>query len=149
MSNNVMISLGDDEVIVKQKRHRVAPNYIRIGNGSMNKHKIKSINLIEEMFKSAKAGQWLINMIQQGINYENEYSPVVLIRKNELTPLQQKYLKEGYKELVCRDLVRRIKNGYYMINPNALIPPDYEKALAIWEEAEARNTKKVNKDKQE
>jgi hypothetical protein len=126
------IVLEDNEVLVKKKVYNKAePNYLRIGNGTMNKHKIQSIDLLTVGFNSSLAAQWLILKIKDGINWDNEYSPVVKITP-ENNAEKQKLLR-GYKELHQKDIVRRVKQGYYMINPNALIPLDYLSAINTWE----------------
>lgn len=107
----------------------------------MNKDKIQSIDLIDALIASSKAAQFVIQAIKNGITYANDYSPVVIINRKELTKTQQRYLVDGFKELSAKDLVRRISNGKYMINPNALVPLDYAEALQIWNSAAKRNGK--------
>ena len=102
---------------------------------------IVSDELIDAVCTVSKAGQFVILAIQEGITYENNYSPVVTINRKTLTATQQQYLVTGFKELSAKDLVRRISNGKYMINPNALVPLDYEEALQIWNSAAKRNGK--------
>lgn len=137
MSSIVQIRLEDNEILVKQKEKQIRkePNYIRLGNGTMNKHKIESIDLLTEQVTMSTAGRWLIALISRSINWQNDYNPVVKIVNKNLTPTEKDYLKDGFKELKEKDLVRRIKQGHYMINPNALIPLDYPEALKIWDSA--------------
>jgi hypothetical protein len=113
----------------------VKPDYIMIGDGTVNEDGVKSIDLLDIVIEISKAGQWLLLKIKDGINYDNDYNPVVNIVSKELTSTEVQYLKRGYAELVVKDLVRRIKQGHYMINPNALIPPNYDEAIKVWDEA--------------
>jgi hypothetical protein len=129
--------LEDNEVLVKKKIANRSPNYFRIGNGTMNKHKIESINLLEEAMNATKPAQWLLKSIIKGIEYGNDYNPVVEVKA--VTEVDKVYLKKGYAELSSKDLVRRIKRGHYMINPNALIPNDYEAGLIIWAASSNKN----------
>ena len=129
----VTIALSSDEEVSVVKKAVKSPNYYRVGNGTMNRSKIKSIDLLREIAEASSPAQFVLLTIKDGITYENGYSPVVQIKSSTLTSTQQQYLKRGYKELHERDLVRRVKRGYYMINPNALIPVNYEAALAQWE----------------
>jgi hypothetical protein len=131
----VQIQLDDNEYIVKAKAKEVKkqPNYFMAGNGTMSKYKIKSIDLLEEVMTVSKAAQFVIRLIKSGITHETDYNPAVKISRKTLTKSEQNYLDKGYKELVGKDLVRRVKQGHYMINPNALIPPEYDKAVIIWE----------------
>ena len=125
------IQLEDNEVLIKKKVKTPTPNYFRVGNGTMNRYKVKSIDLLDEAMNATKAAQWVIKSIKNGIGWENDYDPVVRVVAR--TDTEKAYLKRGYKELVEKDLVRRVKRGYYMINPDALIPIDYKKAKEIWD----------------
>lgn len=108
-----------------------------IGNGTMNKHHIYGIDLLRELANSTKAEQFILLAIKDGINFDNDYSPIVKVVGN--TSTEKQYLKNGYASLLARNLVVRVKKSHYMINPNALIPLDYEEALKIWEEAVRKN----------
>lgn len=110
-----------------------------VGNGTMNKHKIYGIDLLKELTNSTKAEQFILLAIKDGISYENRYSPIVKVVGS--TKYEQNMITEGYKSLVARELVVRIKKAHYMINPNALIPLDYEEALQVWNSVAKRNGK--------
>ena len=137
MSSIVQIQLQDNEYLVKSqiKEPKKQPNYYRVGNGTMNKHKIQSIDLLEEVMTMSKPAQMVIRLIKDQITYDRDYNPVVRISRKTLTKSEQNYLDKGLKELFAKDLVRRVKQGHYMINPSALIPPNYDKALVIWNNA--------------
>ena len=134
MSSIVQITLDDNEYLVKTRNKVVKrePNYRRVGNGTMNKYGMQSIDLLEEVMNMSKAAQFVIKKIKDGISYETNYNPVVRLSRKTFTKSEQNYLDKGFKELQEKDLVRRIKQGHYMINPNALIPIKYEEALEIW-----------------
>ena len=134
--NSTVIILNDNEYLVKHKKVTKRPNYFMVGNGTMSKQRIFGIDLLRELANSSKAAQWLILKIKDGIAYENNYNPVVKVSSKVLTSTEQQYLAKGYKELKEKNIVKRIKNGHYMINPNALIPPDYSSAIEIWESVE-------------
>lgn len=124
----------DESVTISRDKKSSIPNYFRIGNGTMNKHKIQAINLVKASNACSSVGRWLIDRIMDGIGYDNDYCPVVKIVGT--TTAERSYLKKGYKELHEKGLVKRVKRGHYMINPNALIPVDYEAALKIWNSVE-------------
>jgi hypothetical protein len=129
------IILNDGEILVKQKAYKSkTPNYFRIGNGTMNKQGTFAIDLITEVAMASKAGQFLLLAIKNNIIYDNNYSPVVKVIAE--TKHQKNMLSAGYKEMHEKGLVRRVKRGHYMINPNALIPLDYEEAKEIWDSIE-------------
>ena len=138
----VYVAPEENVNISVEKRRVIKPNYLMIGNGTMNKNKIFGIDLLKELANSTKAEQFLLLAIKDGITYENEYNPVVKVVAETVTHKQ--YLKTGYKSLLERGLVVRIKQSHYMINPNALIPINYEESLRIWEEAYSKQTK-INK----
>lgn len=135
------ISLNEDEVLVKQKRKsRVAtPNYYMVGNGTMNNHKIKAINFIKEMVQMSDSARYLINKIVEEMVW-NPYEERVDFVVNVVTgsETEKKKVTRGFAELSEKDLVRRVKRGYYMINPNALIT-DYEKQIVVWDSLEKKN----------
>ena len=134
----VYISPGAEVVIDEKQKRATKPNYFMIGNGTMNKHKIYGIDLLRELANSTKAEQFLLLAIKDGICYGNDYSPIVKVIPE--TETQRQYIKLGYKSLLARELVIRVKKAHYMINPNALIPIDYEGSLRIWEEAINKHT---------
>ena len=135
----VTILFDPEEVSIQRKQKRATkPNYFMIGNGTMNKHKIYGIDLLRELANSTKAEQFLLLAIKDGICYGNDYSPIVKVIPE--TETQRQYIKLGYKSLLARELVIRVKKAHYMINPNALIPIDYEGSLRIWEEAINKHT---------
>ena len=133
-TRQVLITLGIDETveIKSATSKRVVPNYYRIGNGTMNKYQVKSIDLIDVVIASSKAGQFLIQKIKAGMNWDNSYHFVTKINSSSLTSTEKQYLAIGYKELEAIDIVRRVKRGHYMLNPNALISIQYDEAIALW-----------------
>lgn len=132
------ISPGEQVTVEEKQKRATKPNYFMIGNGTMNKHKIYGIDLLKELANSTKAEQFLLLAIKDGICYGNDYSPIVKVVGE--TKYQQNMITEGYKSLSARELVIRVKKSHYMINPNALIPIDYEGSLRIWEEAVNKHT---------
>lgn len=133
MSSISHIYLDDDEELVKRKRtdKQRRPNFYMIGNGTMNKHKIKAIDLLDEAMALTKAGQFVLKLIKSNITYDNPDGEVY-ISMSDLSPTNVTVFKKGFKELSEKSLVKRTKRSHYMINPSALIPLDYEKGLALW-----------------
>jgi len=109
----------------------VLPNYYKIGTGTMNKHKIKSIDLLDEVIASNKAEQYVIKLIKELVTYDSP-DGVVNIPTHTMTDTEKRTFRKGYKSLCDRDLVRRVKRGQYMINPNALILNSYIKCMEVW-----------------
>ena len=131
----VTVYISKDETVGVTPKGKRIPSHFRIGNGTMNKHRIQSIDLLQELADASKAGQFLILAIKNGITHDNDFHHIVKIKAKELTSYEKKLLVDGYKELYAKGIVVRTKQSHYMINPNALIPIDYEQALKDWEQA--------------
>ena len=128
----VYLEPGIDELSITSSRSKPTnrPNFLMIGNGTMNKQGIGSIDFLEELVDSTKAEQFLLLAIKNGMNYDNGYKPVVKVIG--ASKYEQNMIAEGYKSLYARNLVRRTKKAHYIINPNAFIPLNYEEALDTW-----------------
>jgi len=109
----------------------VLPSYYKIGTGKMNKHKIQSIDLLDEVIASNKAEQYVIKIIKDSVTYDSP-DGVVTIPTHRMTDTEKRMFRRGYKTLYERDLVRRVKRGQYMLNPNALILNSYANCLDVW-----------------
>jgi len=120
------------------------PNYIKIGNGTMNKHKIKSINLVKVMNEVSSNGRALITAIVDGMVFNPHTGKVdfiVVVTTGDAITKRQ--LTQGYKELVELELVKRVSRSKYMLNPNAVVT-DYSEQLAVWENSsKAKSTTTV------
>jgi len=109
-----------------------SPSYYKIGTGTMNKHRMKSIDLLDEVIASTKAEQYVIQLIKDGVSYDSP-DGIVTIPMHTMTETEKRTFRKGYKSLYDRDLVRRVKRGQYMINPNALILNSYTKCKKVWD----------------
>lgn len=130
-------SLEADEYLeTKLVRRKVQPNYFRIGNGTMNKHNIESIDLLNEVMKMTKAEQLVITTIKNAYAWDNQDNEAFIPLSRVLSKSNCVVFRKGYKILKDKNLVRRTKQGHYMINPNAYIPMDYQKGLELWDLSE-------------
>lgn len=85
------------------------------------------------MVKCTRPAQLLLDWIISGMVYDPADEAVrFIVKVTGDTSTQKQYIKNGYKELFEKDLVRRVKRGHYMVNPNAIIT-DYAKQMAVWE----------------
>ncbi|MFA7029619.1 MAG: hypothetical protein WC179_05050 [Candidatus Cloacimonadaceae bacterium] len=136
MSSIANIFLEDDEELIKRKRtdKQHKPNFYMIGNGTMNKHKIQAIDLLDEFHKMSKAEQFIVLTIKDGVSYYNQNGEVY-IDMSKFSDTIQRTWRKGFKLLSDKNLVRRTKRSHYMVNPNALIPPDYDSAIELWEKS--------------
>lgn len=127
---SIIVPEGKDIEFVNKKKPKI-PNYQRIGNGTMNKHSIKSIDLLREVVKLSKPAQNTILWLKDELAWDNQTGEVKIEMKN-LTNSQQQQFQKGYKELNSKNLMIRTRRSHYMMNPNALIPLDYEAGLKLW-----------------
>lgn len=129
------IILQPGEVLRKEDRPKEVikqPSFYKVGNGTMNKHKIQAIDFIDELLKLSKPAQTVVSWIKDGMVYDPYKSETIFIV--QISPdndAARKTLTRGFKELKEKDLVRRVKRGYYMINPYAMIT-NFDKQLEVW-----------------
>ena len=129
----INLNEGEKLVVAKDSPKLKEPNYYRIGNGTMNRHNIKSIDLIKELINCSKPAQTVIGWIKDGMvwnHYDNQIEFIVKVVPEHDAAKQ--VLKKGFKELSDKGLVKRVKRSHYMINPNALIT-NYAKQMKVWE----------------
>lgn len=129
------VSLNENETLVKKKMRILQPNYYKIGNGTMNKDGIQAIDLIDVLMDCSRPAQWVFRQLKAQIKwdpYENRISYVAIIQRKTLSKADEKKFDRGISELIGLDLVRRLKPGHYIINPNALVPDSYETWIRVW-----------------
>ena len=130
-------ALGPNEYLeTRVVRRKAQPNYQRIGNGTMNKHNIQSIDLLDAVMAMTKAEQLVIAQIKNTYEWDNSNNEVYLQLSRLLSKSECTVFRKGYKLLKDKNLVRRTKTNHYMINPNAYVPLDYTKSLALWDASE-------------
>lgn len=137
------VSLSADEKIVVEKNFKGVrpPNHYRVGNGTMNRDKILARDFIGELINLSKPAQRVIGWIKDGMTY-NPYDEYVefVVRVVPDSTADKQMLKKGFKELQAIDLVRRVKRGYYMIDPHA-ITTKYDEQLKVWNSLEEEKIK--------
>ena len=116
----------------KHFSRKSTPNYYRVGNGTMNKHNIKSVDLLNEVMSMTKAEQLVISTIKDLIPWDSQTGEVYVQLSKILSKTNTVVFHKGYKLLKNKNLVRRTKQSHYMINPAALIPLDFDKAQILW-----------------
>lgn len=135
MTNNVTTQAklrADEYLETRVVKKSAQPNYYRIGNGTINKYKIQSIDLLDEIMAMTKAEQLVIKTIKDAYEWDNQNNEVFLQLSKILSKSNCTVFRKGYKLLKDKNLVRRTKTNHYMINPNAFIPQDYNKAQILW-----------------
>ncbi len=108
--------------------------YFKLGSGTENGNG-DSMNVIREMSLMSKPESWFISYLVDQINYFENYDNRVRVVRKHLTALEIKYLTKGYKGLHQKNIVKRVKNGTYMISPWFLIPfKGFTDATEAWRE---------------
>ena len=125
----------DEEAVTTIKKKSVTPSFYRIGKGTTNMKGIKSIDLLLEMSQMTKVEQAALLTIRDAIVWDNPDGEVYLTFDDKQ---KQKKFLEGFKLLEAKDLVRRTKRSHYMINPTALVPLDFTKAMNLWNELKSK-----------
>ena len=97
----------------------------------METRHFKSYPYEETLLKLTANEAKLFGLILQGYNSNTGYSVVDL---SSCTPSEKSELSRGYKALKQRDLVKRVKQKTYLINPTAKIHLNlFDELLAVWE----------------
>lgn len=137
---NLSLAKGQ-KVVVAKDANAPQPNYYKVGNGTTNKHSIKSIDLIGELINMSKPAQTVIGWIKDGMVWDSfTCSITFVVYVNPSLETNKRILKKGFKELAEKDLVRRVRKSYYMINPKALIT-DYKAQMDVWNKLSANKSK--------
>ncbi len=132
---------GKDDYELKKKKKTYSPYVFRFGNGAnnsflfRNEKRYKPMDAIEIMSTFTPQEWRFIKLLKDEMNVQDEEYKVyttcsVKIDTKGLTPKDRKVFSTAYKRLHEKDIVRRIKRGgYYMINPNFIVPRDYKTEL--------------------
>ncbi len=118
-------------------------NYIRIGNGTMNRTSgVTSIDIIDLMVNMSKAELKTIKLLIDNVPWEfdsidNKYFTLGIVYMPSSTfksDAEQKSFQRGIKGLKTKDLVRKSGRNNYMLNPLAVIPTNVGEANRIWKD---------------
>jgi hypothetical protein len=136
-NTNLSIHLDNGEHLETRKvKSTKNPNFTKVGNGTMNKHKIQSIDFLQELMDMTKAEQLVITSIKNLYEWENHSGEVHIPLSKTFDKQKTNTFLKGFGVLKKKDLVRRTKTGHYMVNPNAIFLRSYEEGLALWNRSE-------------
>ena len=93
------------------------PSYDTIGNGMTTRH-FTSYPYEETLLELSKPEAWFFKLLLKAWRTGNGYSD---ISNMTFTATEKVVASNAYKKLKARDLVRKVKNQVYMINPTAKI----------------------------
>jgi len=135
----ITVHISKDETVEIKKTKTRKPGFYMIGNG-IGGREMEKIDFIDEIIKSSTAGQWLISKIKDALCLRSDRGYIAEIKNSDLSKYEKNMLTSGFKELEARNLVARIKANNYMINPNALIPNEYEEAITLWNQIKLKKS---------
>jgi hypothetical protein len=108
------------------------PIFHMVGTGKKRKGvKVDPVNFIDELTSMSKPEHFVIKTIIEALGFNDNigevHIPTSMFNNSEL----QKW-KKGLPILKNKKLMCSTKRSHFMINPNALIPKEYDEALKIW-----------------
>ncbi len=124
----VQIVLKPGEAIWKQeKRVNNKPNFRMIGVNKMNAIKLLTSLTPQEAY-----------VFQEIMSHLDYITNLGYVSQKNKTSTQTQQFTTGYKRLKDKDMVVRLKRGQpslYMVNPDLILPTNYDEALIRWNEA--------------
>jgi hypothetical protein len=134
---NLVIHLDDGERLETRKVKKTKnPNFLKVGNGTMNKHGIQSVDFLQELMDMTKAEQLVISTIKNLYTWDNPNGEVHIPLSRSFDKNGTKVFLKGFGLLKKKELVRRTKQSHYLINPKAIYLMDYEKSIELWDASE-------------
>lgn len=130
------------EVVVKKRKTEKFPGFTIFGNGKATRKGGKSMDILDICKQLNKTEMNLLQFFRDEVEYnkirkEKNVNEVTPTRSELWTPYLATGLKKNYAHMECLGIIRRMKRGTYMINPNLLIPTeDVERHKIIWEDLE-------------
>ena len=118
MKNKVSLTVdAGDKVFVetyveKRYKSKFIPYWrVNQGNSYRSSNRMSTMDMIRNLTDSE---YWLFKLIAEGMDLSTN---IATIRGKELSKTEKRRLLRGYKGCRTKDLVRRVKREYYMINP--------------------------------
>lgn len=122
-----LVVTEEDDTTTKPKKPR--PSYDTIGNGMTTRH-FTSYPYEETLLELSKPEAWFFKVLLRAWRNGNGYSD---ISYTSFTPTEKVVASNAYKKLRERQLVRKVRNQVYMINPTAKINLTlFDELYAAW-----------------
>ena len=132
MARSTISSIGIDldsckeyNISFKPKYSVQLPPFQAIGRSGMNNSaRIEGMDMGKILLNlsSNQNATWLFWLLVLNRNIKNN---IAVIEPSSLTDAEIKKLKRGYKTLEELNIVKRVKNKHYLINPKAVIPDSH------------------------
>lgn len=132
-STRVTVNVPDGKAVkVVDTKKETKPFFNLIGTGQDRKGaQTEAIDFIQKIIEMSKPEQFVIGIIKDKIGYNGNIGEAHIPTSMFTGPELQKW-KKGIATLKSKQLVGSTKRGHFMINPNAFIPQEYNKALEAW-----------------
>jgi len=120
----------DEEAIFhsqKKSTYKGAP-FISIGKAGITKHKIKGFPMATVLKDLSLSATWLYWSL---IERRNPRTNEAILLAASLNQTDKNKVSRGYKELLAKNMVKRIKKEHYFLNPATAIPDPKNLAEAV------------------
>lgn len=143
-SANINVGLGKRLVITEEDDRTVKtktpkPSWTAIGDGMKTRH-FQSYPYEETLLDLSKPEAWFYKLLLKAWTAEDGYSNISHIK---FTATEKTVASNAYKKLKERDLVRKVRNKVYLINPCAKIHLSlFDTLYKVWQELDKPKPKK-------
>ncbi len=155
----VKIGTGED-ITITSKKNTDKPAFMMVGNGKIN-HKLDKgtdvMDFIKLMAHMTPQELFVVEQIKDklikdtfekvgknGKTYKEEYfTNIAFVKMSDLLNAEQQKFKKGYGRLNDKNIVRRVKNSYYIFNPSFIIPRFYEDTLKQWNKSNSKKSENI------
>lgn len=120
---------SNEELVIRRARYNTEqkPPFWVAGSGLKNRHG-ESMNVLKAVIELPASSQVLfLNLMT---NRDVDTNVVEMVGKDKE---DKRFIQNHMGCLLKADLVRRIKRGVFMINPDAVMPPRYRSVKQEWD----------------
>ena len=135
MPHDIKLSPDEEYVTYRRRRNRNTrkPPFFICGLGGNNRNG-ESMDVINAILNMPTASGRLFNAMIKARDVEtNVVLRVSLLQQPEI---DEKYISNHMAAVIREGLVRRIQRGLFIINPDAVMPPNTKDAHTMWQSLE-------------
>lgn len=130
---NESLNLSLDEELVTYRRRRSRsdrkPPFFICGLGGSNRHG-ESMDLIDTLLGMPTASGKLFRAMVKARNVDNnEVARTALLQQPGIDP---RYIQNHMPPIIASGLAKRIQRGLFIINPDAVMPPNAHDVRVVW-----------------
>lgn len=136
---NESLNLGLDEELVTYRRRRSRadrkPPFFICGLGGSNRHG-ESMDLIDTLLGMPTASGKLFRAMVKARNVDtNQVDRTALLQQPGIDP---RYVQNHMPAVIESGLARRLRRGQFVLNPDAVMPPNSQAARDLWRSCSSR-----------